>query len=130
MPMDAVIDDRESPKPEDEVHQEPHHSARFLHVPAQPPSVSQQLTLPGYPPNPTLPATLGAHKLERGDEPTPQMQFNPTQQPTSQQLRPSSLGQQTLLGKKKRIVTRKIVRFRVRFTFFTKRGNGNIINEL
>ena len=94
MPMDAVIDDRESPKPEDEAHPESaHHSTRFMHVPAQPPSVSQQLTIPGYPPaNPTLPATLGAHKLERGDE--AQMAFNQQQA----QLRPASHGQASLLG--------------------------------
>ena len=95
--MDAVIDDRESPKPDDDVHQDPagHHS-RFLHVPAQPPVVSQQLSIPGYPPNPSsvmAPSSSvlgGGHKLERGVDvdvpPQPSMQFNPT----PAQLRPSS----------------------------------------
>ena len=106
--MDAVIDDRESPKPEDDVHQDPvgHHS-RFLHVPAQPPAISQQLSIPGYPPNPSVMAPSstilgGGHKLERGVDvelpPQPSMQFNPI--PT---LRPSShSGPSALLGKSKK----------------------------
>ena len=142
MPMDAVIDDRESPKPEDDVHQDPvgHHS-RFLHVPAQPPAISQQLSIPGYPPNPSVMAPSstilgGGHKLERGVDvelpPQPSMQFNPI--PT---LRPSShSGPSALLGKSKKQLIgrhddRKIVSASA-LTFLKeeKREMGNIMNEL
>ena len=120
--MDAVIEDRESPKPEDEaeaVAAAAHHSARFLHVPAAPPSASQQLNLPAYP-GTGLPASL-PHKLERGEH---DLGFNQQQQP-QQQLRNSATTahnpQQTMLGEFSRKNS-----FRPKI----KGEMGNIMNEL